>query len=110
MNREQRRRYAKKVKNDVIASICPLCNNRARYFTKARGEKDTVVICEVCGQVVRDGEEVTKLLPPGIYVPMPLPALDQALIAEAARVDNDIKEEATDAIVGEGTVGEATVE
>lgn len=105
MNREQRRRYAKKVKNDVIASICPLCNNRARYFTKARGEKDTVVICEVCGQVVRDGEEVTKLLPPGIYVPMPLPALDRALIAEAARV----KEEVTDAIVGEGTVGEATV-
>ena len=90
MNREQRRKYDKQVKNDKIASICPECNAKARFFTSARGEKGTVLKCERCGQIIREGEELTRLMPPGIYLPMPLKALDNALLAEAERI---VKEE-----------------
>ena len=96
MNREQRRKYDKKVKNDRIASICPECNSKARFFTSARGEKDTVLICERCGQIVREGEELTRLMPPGLYLPMPLEALDGALLAEAERIVEEEKNESAD--------------
>lgn len=88
MNRKQRRKYAKQIKNDKMASICPECGNKARFFTTARGEKDTVLKCECCGAIVREGEELTKLMPPGIYLPLPLDALDRALLAEASRVED----------------------
>ena len=89
MNREQRRKYAKKVKNDKAASICPECGNKARFFTTARGEKDTVLKCEVCGKIVREGEELTKLMPPGLYLPLPLEALDKALLYEASKIEEE---------------------
>ena len=89
MNREQRRKYDKQIKNDKIASICPECNAKARFFTSARGEKDTVLKCERYGQIVREGEELTRLMPPGLYLPMPLESLDRALLAEAARVEEE---------------------
>lgn len=96
MNREQRRAYARRIKNDPLASVCPECGAKARFFTRARGEKDTVVKCEVCGNIVREGEEVTKLVPPGIYIPMPLAAFDMALLAEAAKVEVEEEKLAVD--------------
>ena len=96
MNREQRRKYAKQIKNDRIASICPECGQKSRFYTTARGEKDTVLKCEVCGEIVREGEELTKLIPPGIYCPIPLDALDKALLAEASKVEEEKKNESID--------------
>lgn len=93
MNREQRRKYAKKIKNDKIASVCPACGNKARFFTTARGEKDTVLKCEVCGSIIRDGEELTKLMPPGLYLPVPLAILDRMLIEEAQKIEEDTDEQ-----------------
>lgn len=87
MNREQRRKYDKEVKNDKIASICPECNNKSRFYTHARGEKDTVLYCERCGAIVREGEELTKLIPPGLYLPIPLKTLDNMLLAEAEKIE-----------------------
>lgn len=93
MNREQRRKYAKKIKNDKIASICPACEHKARFFTTARGEKDTVLKCEVCGSIIRDGEELTKLMPPGLYLPVPLAILDRMLIEEAQKIEEEKNEQ-----------------
>jgi len=89
MNREQRRKYDREVKNDRIASICPECGHKSRFYTRARGEKDTVLMCERCGQIIREGEELTKLVPPGIYLPGALATLDELLLAEAAKVDTE---------------------
>jgi len=89
MNREQRRIYDRRIKKDKQASTCPECRSLARFITTARGEKDTVLICERCNAVVREGEELTKLVPPGIYLPIPLPTLDKMLLAEAARIEED---------------------
>lgn len=91
MNREQRRKYDREIKNDRIASICPECGHKSRFYTHARGQKDTVLYCERCNAIVREGEELTKLIPPGIYLPGPLAALDQMLLAEAARIDKEDK-------------------
>ena len=107
MNRAQRRSYAKKIKNDKAASICPECGNKARFYTSARGEKDTVLKCEVCGKVIREGEELTKLIPPDIYFPAPLAALDQMLLDEAARVEEE-KNEQIDPSVPIETEGSVT--
>ena len=105
MNREQRRKYAKQIKNDRTASICPECGQKSRFFTTARGEKDTVLKCEVCNAIIREGEELTKLLPPGIYLPLPLEALDRALLAEASKVEEkDEQERETGPVKVEGEV------
>lgn len=87
MNRAQRRAYAKTIKNSKMVSICPECGNKSRFFTTARGEKDTVLKCEVCGEIIREGEELTQLLPPGVFWPGPLSSLDELLLAKARRVD-----------------------
>ncbi len=93
MNREQRRKYDKKIRHVPRASICPECNHRACFVTHARGEKDTVLLCERCGAVVREGEELTKMMPPGIYLPTTLEILDKALLAEAARIEEETDEQ-----------------
>ena len=98
MNREQRRQYDRKIKNDRTADMCPECKHKTHFFTSARGEKDTVLKCERCGEVIREGEELTRLMPPGLYLPMPLEALDGALLAEAERI---IKEETADVKTGQ---------
>jgi transcription elongation factor Elf1 len=85
MNREQRRAYDRKVRKSQNASICPECKHLANFFTEARGEKDTVLKCERCGAIVREGEELTKMMPPGLYLPTSLEVLDKALLMEAAR-------------------------
>lgn len=93
MNREQRRAYDRKVKQVSHASICPECNHKALFVTSARAENDTVLRCERCGEIVREGEELTKLMPPGIYLPIPLDVLDKALLAEAARIKEENNEQ-----------------
>lgn len=87
MNREQRRQYDRNIKKVKNASVCPECNHLAQFFTTARGEKDTILKCERCGAIVREGEELTKLMPPGLYCPIPLDVLDKALLEEAARIE-----------------------
>lgn len=89
MNREQRRAYDRKVKKVPNASICPECNHLAAFYTKARGEKDTVLICERCGAIVREGEELTKTLPPGLYLPTSLDILDKVLLMEASKIEEE---------------------
>ena len=93
MNREQRRKYDRQVKNDRMASICPECGHKSRFHTHARGEKDTVLLCERCGAIVREGEELTRMMPPGIYLSIPLDILDQALLAEATRIEEENNEQ-----------------
>jgi len=106
MNREQRRKYAKQIKNDRTASICPKCGNKARFYTTARGEKDTVLKCEVCNAIVREGEELTKMMPPGLYLPLPLEKLDKALLYEASRIEEDenVEGDSSEPVEGEGSV------
>ena len=36
MNREQRRKYIKQIKNSSLAGKCPKCNNISRFFTTVR--------------------------------------------------------------------------
>ena len=94
MNREQRRKYDRELKKrGVSTSVCPECNHLAAFFTHARGEKDTVLICERCGKIVREGEELTRMMPPGIYLPLPLDKLDAALLYEASRIDEEEENE-----------------
>ena len=93
MNREQRRAYDRRVKQISHASICPECNHKALFVTSARAENDTILRCERCGKIVREGEELTKLIPPGIYIPMPLETLDSLLLQEAANINNEKSKE-----------------
>lgn len=63
MNREQRRAYHKKIKNDSYAAICPKCNKLARFIAVARadfsGKCD--IYCELCQRVV--AEQVSGVAP-----------------------------------------------
>lgn len=105
MNREQRRKYAKQIKHSKTASICPECGHKSQFYTTARGEKDTVLKCEVCHAIVREGEELTKLIPPGLYLPVPLDVLDKLLLEEASRVEDEDEEGTEDgAVAVEGEV------
>lgn len=79
MNREQRRKYAKSMKNNKVASICPECNNKARFISVAKENEEVSLVCECCGKTVRQGPEITKSVPPGIYLPIPLDAFDEMI-------------------------------
>lgn len=83
LNREQRRAYAKRVKNDRTASICPKCGNKSHLRSKTV-DTNTALICEVCGEIVRHGPEITKAVPPGIVLPMSLEVFDNFIAAVAA--------------------------
>jgi len=107
MNREQRRKYDREVKQRKMStSICPECNHLAAFYTHARGSKDTVLICERCGAIVREGEELTKLMPPGLYLPFSLEKLDKALLYEASRIEEDenVEGDSSEPVEGEGSV------
>lgn len=82
MNRAQRRAYAKRVKNDRTASICPKCGNKSHLRSKTVNT-DTALICEVCGEIVRHGPDITKAVPPGIILPMSLEVFDNFIAAVA---------------------------
>lgn len=100
MNREQRRKYAKQVKNDKTASICPECKNKARFVSTKREGEETALVCECCGKTVRQGEDITKSVPPGVYLPIKLEMLDMMLasIKEAEEKAETEKEETNDVL------------
>lgn len=115
MNREQRRAYDRKVKKQSNASICPECGHLAMFYTKhfvtsPEDKGSTVLVCERCDAIVREGEELTKLMPPGLYLPTTLEVLDKALLMEAARVEpeeayiNNADGNENQPVEGEGTV------
>ena len=93
MNRAERRKYEKSVRNDKRASKCPKCGLKALFYTKAvlkpgiekeadqlqKEDFDTQICCEACNAVIYEGEEVSKLVPPGVYLPLPLDIVDYAL-------------------------------
>lgn len=96
MNREQRRLYQRKIKKNPAASICPECGQLTLFYTTALGEKETVVKCQICDRTIREGEEVTKLVPPGITLPLSLDRFDKALLWEAEHPSEPVKEEVKD--------------
>ena len=71
-NREQRRKYLQKIAKNKKATKCPICGYNSLYYTQARGPEDTVVRCEINDCLVLEGPEVTKLVPPNIFLPLPL--------------------------------------
>ena len=93
MNRTQRREYERKIKKDKRASICPLCNRPALFYTATRIKNDVptdkkelqaedfdvILVCENCGQIVHDEPEVGKLMRPGMYLPIKLDIFEYAL-------------------------------
>lgn len=92
MNRAQRRAYEKSIHNDKRASICPKCKGKALFYTigelkpeakdKEKPEKEdfnTKIVCERCGATIYEGEDVSRLVPPGIYLPMKIDIFEYAL-------------------------------
>ena len=96
MNREQRRAYQKKIKHNFAASICPECGYLSLFYTTSLGENNTVVKCQICDKTIREGEEVTKLVPPGITLPAPLKMFDNALLYEAQHPSPSKEDESND--------------
>ena len=90
MNREQRRAYAKRIKNNSVASICPKCGNKALFYT-TKVEYPGIetanfeVKCQVCDGTVLEGEDVKRVAPPGITLPIPLEQFKKIVIYEAER-------------------------
>ena len=91
-NRAERRIYERKIKNDKRASKCPKCGHLALFYSKAvlkpyegtkekfdREDFDVQICCEACDAIIYEGGEVNKLVPPGIYLPLPLDIFDYAL-------------------------------
>lgn len=96
-NRLQRREYERQIKKDKRASICPKCGYKSLFYstqvptgefdveTKEDGttttiaRKTTGIKCEVCDQIIYMGEDVAKLIPPGVILPLPLDIFDYAL-------------------------------
>lgn len=94
MNREQRRRFQKKVHKNPALSICPECGYQTLFYT-TRLDNHTVVKCEICDKTIREGAEVEKLVPPGIILPLTLEAFDKALLWEASHPSEEKKDETT---------------
>ena len=105
LNREERRRYQQKIKNDKRASECPLCQNKSLFYTEpqllpyegikekfTRDDFKVVIKCEVCNQVVLDSPAISKLMQPGIYLPLPLDIFMLALKHEEENPDDTIVE------------------
>lgn len=106
MNRKERRKYASKIKNDKRASVCPLCGYKSLFYSAPQlkpyeGTKetfvaedfDTVIKCEVCGGVVLANDAVTKLIRPGVYLPMALDIFQMALKYEEEHPEEENKDE-----------------
>ena len=92
MNREQRRKYAKQIKNNKAACICPECKNRARFISMKHEGEETAIVCEVCGKTVRQSAAVTKAVPPGIYLPVNLDIFDTIVTAQQSIDEEEEKE------------------
>lgn len=74
MNRQQRRAYQKRIKNDISASICPICKQRTRFFTThfttGVGPEQVVLKCEINDDIVYDEHKLQNQIPAGIFVPL----------------------------------------
>ncbi len=78
-NRADRRKYAKLVSKDPRADICPICGNKALFYTTSKDHDGTVVKCQLCTGIVFDGPKAAKLFPPGIILPYKLDIFRLAL-------------------------------
>ena len=104
-NREERRAYWRKIKNDKRTSICPKCGYESLFYSvsvpvsnfnleewKQDVKYETAIKCEICDAIIYQGEDVTKLVPPGIILPLPLDIFDYALrhpeLGEEENVDS----------------------
>lgn len=92
LNREQRRKYERQIKKVKYASICPECGMKVRFMSARKSGEETALICEVCGTAVRQGENVTRSIPPGMYLPMPLDRFDR-MVEEMLAEDQKRAEE-----------------
>lgn len=106
MNREQRRAYASKIKGDKRASKCPLCGYTSLFYSAPvlkpyEGVKekfvaedfDVVIKCDVCGGTVLANDAITKLIKPGVYLPLPLDIFEMALKYENDHPEEENKEQ-----------------
>ena len=81
LNREERRKYLQRNKKNKNLSKCPKCGFKSLFYSTARSENDTVIKCDVCGDIVFEGPDVTRMVPPGIYLPLPLDIFEMVLKA-----------------------------
>ena len=105
MNREQRRKYQNSIKNNKAKSKCPLCGYESCFVSvpvlkpyEGVKEKfvaedfDTVIKCEICDGTVLEGPSITKLIRPGIRLPLPLDIFQMALQYEENHPEEEAKE------------------
>lgn len=55
-NREQRRAYIKKFKNNICADYCPFCKTRTFRIT----DDNSNVCCELCGKIIEKSKKVEE--------------------------------------------------
>jgi len=91
LNREERREYLRHNKKNKNLSKCPKCGFKSLFYSTARGENDTVIKCDICQDIVFEGDNVTRMVPPGIYLPLPLDIFEMALNAPQQEFDEDEK-------------------
>lgn len=100
MNREQRRKYQNSIKNNKAKSKCPLCGYESCFISVPvlkpyEGTKETfvaedfdvVIKCEICDGTVLEGPAITKLIRPGVRLPLPLDIFQMALKYEEEHPD-----------------------
>jgi hypothetical protein len=105
MNREQRRKYQNSIKNNKAKSKCPLCGYESCFVSvpvlkpyEGVKEKfvaedfDTVIKCEICDGTVLKGPSITKLIRPGVRLPLPLDIFQMALQYEENHPEEETKE------------------
>lgn len=79
LNREQRRRHEREIKKVKFACNCPECGEKTRFVgVKNKGE-ETALMCEVCGKFIWQGEDITRTVRPGYYLPMTLDQLGEVI-------------------------------
>lgn len=105
MNREQRRKYQNSIKNNKAKSKCPLCGYESCFVSvpvlkpyEGVKEKfvaedfDVVIKCEICNGTVLEGPSITKLIRPGVRLPLPLDIFQMALQYEENHPEEEVKE------------------
>lgn len=102
LNREQRRKYQNSIKNNKAKSKCPLCGYESCFVSvpvlkpyEGVKEKfvtedfDTVIKCEICDGTVLEGPSITKLIRPGVRLPLPLDIFQLALKYEEEHLKDE---------------------
>ncbi len=105
LNREQRRKYQNSIKNNKAKSKCPLCGYESCFVSvpvlkpyEGVKEKfvaedfDVVIKCEICDGTVLEGPSITKLIRPGVRLPLPLDIFQMALQYEENHPEEEAKE------------------